>query len=109
MSSFQQNITKHTKKGRYGGRQAGNVQCVFHEVGERWCVGEMEKAHVVAEGTRAVSRAPCPSIPWALLRYTSYRELALRQVPWKGFVYIGSSRVTHKNSEADPVSSPLFG
>lgn len=50
-----------------------------------------------------------PSIPWALLRYTPYRELALRQVPWKGFVYIGSSRVTYKNSEADSVLSPLFG
>lgn len=40
----------------------GNVQCVPHEVGERWCAGGAEKApQVTLEGTRAVSRAPGPS------------------------------------------------
>lgn len=42
------------------------------------------------------------SIPWALLGYTPYRELALGQVPCKGFRYLGSSE-SHKNSEADSI------
>lgn len=39
------------------------------------------------------------SIPWALLGYIPYRELAMGQVPCKGF---GSSE-SHKNSEADTI------
>lgn len=42
------------------------------------------------------------SIPGALLGCTPYRELALGQVPCKGFRCLGSSE-SHRNSEAESV------
>lgn len=62
MFSLQQNITRQTKKKEDIGVGRWGICTVFQEVGERRCVGGIEKAHIVAAGgTRTVSRALCLS------------------------------------------------